>query len=97
MAPEQLHMIKRIKTYLEFSNGEIVSSGKYEPEVSNDAVAIESAKFFLRHFIKTQKVSGAINIESRDGRLYFACTVSPKKIQALLEKQLKERFGKANR
>jgi hypothetical protein len=71
--------MKTIKTYIMFENGKILESGKYDPEHSPRAIAIERAKFFIVHYVKENKLSGQITIEAQNDRLNFGCDVNPKK------------------
>ena len=84
--------MKTIKAYLNFEHGKLLETGKYEPEISERAVAVESIKFFARHFIESNKLTGQINIESRDRKLYLRYDVKPKKYMKLLKEELKKRY-----
>ena len=84
--------MKSIKTYFVFESGKITEIGKYQPEVSANAAATERMKFFLRHFIRTNKLSGMITIESKAGKFYLGYDVKPKKYLRLLKTELNKRF-----
>jgi hypothetical protein len=82
-----------IKTCLVFEDGKILETGKYEHEVSVRAMAIESLKFFLGHYIEANKLSGNIHIESATTGFFVRYDVKPKALLLPLDAALKKRFG----
>jgi hypothetical protein len=83
--------MKTLKTYIMFENGKVLESGKYEPEFSARAIAIERAKFFLLDYIRKNKLSGRVTIEVNQDKLHFSCDVQSQKnlnpLIALLNKK----------
>jgi hypothetical protein len=85
--------MKAIKIDFNFENGKITEAGKYDPERSERATIIESIKFVLSYYISAHKLSGKINIEARDGRIYLEYDVEPKKFMKVLKAEMNERFA----
>ena len=84
--------MNNIKTSLDFSNGEIFETGKYDWGISDKATTIEKVKFFLTAFIFQNKLSGKVSIEIKNQKLYIDCNVRPKKYEKLLSRKLSARY-----
>ena len=85
--------MKIIRTFLEFGNGKILNTGKYELGVSVGATTIESLKFFLSCWIPANKLSGTIYIGSAGEKICLKYgDVNPKKYVKPLIAKLKGKF-----
>lgn len=85
--------MRTLKTYIMFENGKILDKGKYDPEFSARAIAIERAKFFFLYYVNKNKLTGKITIEAQDDRLNFICDVNPTKHRKPLKTLLDKKFA----
>jgi hypothetical protein len=81
-----------MKASMDFRDGEISWTGKYELGVSADATLIEQVKFFLSAYIARHLLSGSASIEIRDERLCVAHDVRPRKFAGPLGRELWKRY-----
>jgi hypothetical protein len=87
-------LMKTMRTFLEFENGKILSTGKYELGVSVDATTIESLKFFLNYWLSTNQFSGTFYIGSSGEKICLKYgDAKPKKYIKLLIAELRGRFS----
>jgi hypothetical protein len=89
--------MNNIKTYLNFRNGEIFETGKYDWDISEKETTIEKVKFFLAAFIFQNKLSGNVCIEIKNRKLYIDCNVKPKKYEKQLNRKLSARYQTRDR
>ena len=83
--------MKDIRTTLNFSDGEIFETQKYDGRAMA-AATLEKVKFFLSDYITEHRLSGTASIEVVAGEVHIDRQILPKRWAGELDRMLSERY-----